>query len=187
MSDEQQSPTASSHTTSQRAAAAQGSILVETATRVHYGDETSAGQEAHAISSSRTALSTSERPRIIRWKRPTPRPLETSSARFVVHELWEGVVEEVGSTYFAAQLVSRTLPDTFEQAEIYISEVSPADLPLVRAGAVFYWAIGYADGPTGQRTNSSSIRFRRLPQIHPDDVDDDPWLSSAEDAWRASS
>jgi hypothetical protein len=59
--------------------------------------------------------------------------------------------------------VDKTKGGPEEEAEIPLEELSPHDLPLVRAGAVFYWTIGYRDSVTGQRTRQSSIVFRRLP------------------------
>ncbi len=47
--------------------------------------------------------------------------------------------------------------------EILLSEISDEDLQLIDVGAVFYWNIGYQTNPSGSRTRSSIIRFRRLP------------------------
>lgn len=76
---------------------------------------------------------------------------------------WEGVVSEVYDDYFVASLRDRERLTPDEYAEIFLSEVSEEDLPLVRPGNVFYWNIGYYDSPDGQRRRSSAIRFRRLP------------------------
>ncbi|MER8013329.1 hypothetical protein [Streptomyces griseoluteus] len=102
-----------------------------------------------------------------------------------MHESWEGVVEEVFSTYFLAQLASQTMPEVHEWAEIRIEEVSPADLELLREGAIFYWSIGYRDLPSGQRVRASIIRFRRLPPLSTDSTTS--WVNSVSDSWLTSS
>jgi hypothetical protein len=86
---------------------------------------------------------------------------------FIVMEYWEGVVDEIFDTYFRAHILSLTTPEGDEVAEVYRTEVSPADEPLLRPGAVFYWTIGYEDAPSGQRKRQSFLRFRRLPPISP--------------------
>lgn len=96
-------------------------------------------------------------------------------------ESWEGVVEEVFDTYFLARIISLTRADGDEIAEIYASEVSPSDRPLLREGAIFYWTIGYEDTPSGQRKRQSFLRFRRLPPIaasnHETTCREDEWLT----------
>lgn len=120
--------------------------------------------------------------RSYRVKRLAPvEPHPRGAARFVLHEMWEGVVEEVCATYFVAQLTSKTLQDTHEVAEIYTSEVSRSDEHLLRSGAVFYWSVGYHEHESGQRVRSSMIRFRRLPAVSP--IKKDQWIESVEEAW----
>jgi hypothetical protein len=121
----------------------------------------------------------------VRIKRPAPRRIPMTRARFILHEMWEGVVEEIYDTYFVGQLVSKTISNTYEVAEIYRSEISPADASLLRRGAVFYWTIGYEERPSGQRYRSSMIRFRRLPPTSP--IKTDTWIASAEETWLTSS
>lgn len=122
----------------------------------------------------------------VRAKRRLPATSRRSNrARFVLHEMWEGVVEEVFDTYFVADLESKTLYGTREVAEIYTCEVSLADRELLRPGAVFYWSIGYEDRPSGQRVRSSILRFRRLPPL-PRPAND-PWIEAVRDQWLTSS
>jgi hypothetical protein len=100
------------------------------------------------------------------------RPLPGQAKRFSnfrVLESWEGVVEEVFDTYFLAHIVSLTTADGDEVVEVNRSEISPSDEELLREGAVFYWAIGYEDTPSGQRKRQSFLRFRRLPPLSTDD------------------
>jgi hypothetical protein len=78
-------------------------------------------------------------------------------------ERWEGVVLEVGQDAFRARLVDLDRKARDEEAEIFLTEVSEEDRPLLELGAVFYWSIGYHTDRSGQITRSSLIRFRRLP------------------------
>lgn len=132
------------------------------------------------LESSPSPQSRRMRPRL----RPTPVRARTQG-QFQVHESWEGVVEEIFSTYFVAQLVSRTMATQAEIAEILLEEVSPGDRELLVEGAVFYWAIGYRDSPSGQRTRTSVLRFRRLPQLQKGETD--TWVDSVCEAWLKSS
>lgn len=83
--------------------------------------------------------------------------------RFELHQKWECVVDKVKGKNFTA--ITRDLstpgnPD--ERVTLAFADVNDEDRHLVVAGAVFYWSIGYAVSPAGQRTRSSLIRFRRL-------------------------
>ena len=85
-------------------------------------------------------------------------------SRYTLLRNWEGYVEEVREDSFIARLID--LNDQGQQdqeAEIYRSEVTDDDQPLLEPGAVFYWMLGYRDGPNGQRSRVSEVRFRRLP------------------------
>ena len=91
--------------------------------------------------------------------------------RFVALQKWEGIVTSVTDDAFVAQLRDLKNPgEPIEEAEIYRSELSADDIPLLTPGAVFYWSIGYLDSRFGQRTKQSSIRFRRLPAWTPADL-----------------
>jgi hypothetical protein len=93
-------------------------------------------------------------------------PMRTASARrFEVLQQWEGVIKEVGGDYILADLRDLTDPHApMEEAEIYLDEISPADLPLLREGGVFYWTIGRERRKGGQICRVSEIRLRRLPK-----------------------
>lgn len=82
--------------------------------------------------------------------------------RFRSLQAWEGTVNLVGATMFTARLFDRARPGEEEAAEFELSEISEDDRPLVVAGSVFYWDVGYLDTPGGRRC-ASEIRFRRLP------------------------
>ncbi len=76
---------------------------------------------------------------------------------------WRGVVLKIYKDCFLCRLVDQDGNSPDEEAEILRSEISHEDLQLIDIGAVFYWSIGYQTNPSGSRTRSSIIRFRRLP------------------------
>jgi hypothetical protein len=90
-------------------------------------------------------------------KRPTMRP----TAVFMPSARWEGVVLERFSSYFTAEVIDLILNES-AYAEFGIDELSHDDIALCEPGALFYWAVGYRIAPTGQRSRSSVIIFRRL-------------------------
>ena len=132
-----------------------------------------------------SVLTTSATARTIREPRTVPPITVFPKSRFLLHESWEGVVEEVFSTYFSAQIVSSLDPERAEYAEIFIDEVSPMDLPLLIEGATFYWSIGYHESRGGQRTRSSILRLRRIPISA--EILRSEWADSVRDAWLRSS
>jgi hypothetical protein len=67
------------------------------------------------------------------------------------------------SDSIVVRLVDKTNQGPEEEAEILLDDISPDDLPLVQAGAVFYWAVGYYNSSARQRIRQSTIVFRRLP------------------------
>jgi hypothetical protein len=81
---------------------------------------------------------------------------------FVPLQKWEGFVIDVMEDTFTVRLSDLTRNNAEEVAEIPKEEVSEEDRVLIKAGALFYWNIGYLDRPSG-RQRSSMIRFRRLP------------------------
>jgi hypothetical protein len=84
--------------------------------------------------------------------------------RVIPLQKWEGMVISISGDSLIARLIDRTHPGPDEEVEFALEEVPPADLSLVKPGAIFYWNIAYVDdAKTGQRTRASSIRFRRLP------------------------
>lgn len=76
---------------------------------------------------------------------------------------WRGVVLKIYKDCFLCRLVDQDGNSPDEEAKILLSEISKEDLQLIDIGAVFYWSIGYQTNPSGTRTRSSIIRFRRLP------------------------
>ncbi len=53
-----------------------------------------------------------------------------------------------------------------------IEEISPSDRPLVKPGAVFYWAMTYRDEKDGTRRKAETIRFARQPILTERDIRD---------------
>lgn len=101
-----------------------------------------------------------------------------ADTRFISLQSWEGVVEEVFSTYFTALVVEPT--STVEEfAEIAMEEISPADRELLEPGARFYWSIGYQQNRFGQRTRSSVVRFRRVAPYQRDEQ----WAKTVGETW----
>jgi hypothetical protein len=97
-----------------------------------------------------------------------PRRPALGKRRFVPVYQWEGVVEEVNGGSFRARLVP------FEDGQHDTSRVEYADfeyddladeddLGRVAEGAVFYWTVGKSRNAAGTITNTSLVRFRRLP------------------------
>lgn len=85
--------------------------------------------------------------------------------RVRVLQQWEGVVTEVTSDSFFADL--QDLSDSsqpLEVVEIPIDEVSEDDRPLLVEGAIFYWSIGHETSAGGQLRRMSEIRLRRTPR-----------------------
>lgn len=146
---------------------------------------TYAGSMADSLEAARagnTTVTTNART-ILKPREVSPVVLSAKS-RFLLHESWEGVVEEVFSTYFSAQIVSSLDSDRAEYVEILVDEVSPADRPLLAEGSMFYWSIGYQESRDGQRTRSSILKFRRLPKL---DKSETKWVKTVRDAWLRSS
>lgn len=77
-------------------------------------------------------------------------------------ERWEGVVDEVQGNKIFVRLYSDATPDHHETAVLSTDDVDQDDRELLAPGGVFYWSIGYRDGPAGRET-ISVMRFRRLP------------------------
>jgi hypothetical protein len=84
--------------------------------------------------------------------------------RFRLLQQFEGIVESVEPVSFWARLLDLTNPEMpVEFAEIPLDEISESDLPLLVAGAVFYWSIGRETRIGGQICRTSEIRLRRTP------------------------
>lgn len=83
---------------------------------------------------------------------------------------WEGVVERVDGEAFYARLVpfeqGQPLTNRAEFAEFDFDELATkSDQKLVCEGAVFYWTLGRSQNAAGTVTNTSLLRFRRLPGV----------------------
>jgi hypothetical protein len=87
---------------------------------------------------------------------------------FVALYQWEGVVEEVNAEGFRARLVpiegSGADASRVEYADFAYDDLADeSDRDLVVTDAVFYWTIGKSRNAAGTTTNTSLVRFRRLP------------------------
>ncbi len=86
------------------------------------------------------------------------------NTQFRTLQKWEGYVIEVGAETFRAKVVALLGESSDMEADIYLEEIGEEDYALIKPGAVFYWSIGYLDGPSGRR-RESIIRFRRLKTV----------------------
>jgi hypothetical protein len=81
---------------------------------------------------------------------------------------WEGVVEEVSDSGFRGRLTpfdhGRPNLAQVEYADFDFRDLDdPSDRTLVQKDAVFYWTVGKSRNQAGTYTNTSLVRFRRLP------------------------
>lgn len=92
------------------------------------------------------------------------RTANTVTRRFKSVQNWEGNVKQLKDDSFVAVIVDKTTKSNpSEEVEIDFDDVSPDDRSLLRAGACFYWSVGYEEAPGVPRQRVSRIRFRRLP------------------------
>jgi hypothetical protein len=99
--------------------------------------------------------------------RPDPAPVDT----FVAIQNWQGTVVRILSDSFVGRLVNLSGDSPEEEAEFFVEDVAPGDMPLLQEGSVFYWSIGYRVTPYSQRFRSSTLRFRRLPTWTREDLE----------------
>jgi hypothetical protein len=93
-------------------------------------------------------------PRIVNLGRP--------GESFVAVQEWEGVVNEIRSDVFLADLVDITAQavEANELAEIPIADIQEKDRQWFRVGAIFRWVVGYHRTAGGTKTRGSRIHFR---------------------------
>jgi hypothetical protein len=94
-----------------------------------------------------------------------PRVFERAAdANFRALHQFEATVVEILDDEFVARTHDITTPNfADEQVTLPLEDVPPADLDLLKVGAVFYWLIGYETNDEGTRKRTSVLRFRRLP------------------------
>lgn len=91
--------------------------------------------------------------------------------RFKILKQWEGIVSEVTTDSFWAEITDANIGSRTEEiVELPLSEIDDADHCLLSPGAVFYWTIGYEDSPSG-RLRVSEIRLRRSPKWSQKQID----------------
>jgi len=99
---------------------------------------------------------------INRQRLTTPSP----PSQIKMLQQWECVIHEVSEECVSCEL--HDLTDSLcptEFAEIYVSEFSDFDRPLLEEGAVFYWSVGRETSKTGQVRRYSELRLRRMPPL----------------------
>lgn len=97
---------------------------------------------------------------------------QSGKLTFEVLHKWEGVVEEIAADHFLARLYDLKDDTTQEEVELLMKEVSPSDRDLVQVGAFFYLTIGYETKPSGQVQKVFRIRFKRVPPITEEEMDE---------------
>lgn len=77
---------------------------------------------------------------------------------------WEGTIVRLRGQTLIARLRNLDNPSSpLKTASIALDEVSDDDKAHAVVGSIFYWVIGYRIESYGQKSLTSSIRFRRLP------------------------
>lgn len=80
-----------------------------------------------------------------------------------IKQRWDGVVVDIQNDVLTVKLSDLTNRDNPEEIiELSIEEIEDRDRPLVEAGAMFLWHVGYRYGPKYPRERFSKISFRRL-------------------------
>lgn len=91
------------------------------------------------------------------------RPVSSQNS-FRLLQRWDGTVVSLDDDTFTAVIRDKTNPLNYdEEVTISFEEVPPEDHGLIMRGAIFYWSVGYSEGPGRPRERASRIRFRRLP------------------------
>lgn len=95
---------------------------------------------------------------------PKSRPLSRRAERKLKE--WEGYVVAVASDSFLARLsdISELSASEDIEAKIPLDEVDPAQIRLVKEGAVFRWVISYVSESGRPRYRNSVLMFRELPR-----------------------
>jgi hypothetical protein len=88
-----------------------------------------------------------------------------------VKHTWEGVVTSIGSDIFQAKIVPLGEVEPVLRGEFLIEEVSEDDRELLRVGALFYVVAGRFQVSRHHSQATSTIRFRRMPRIRPEDIE----------------
>jgi hypothetical protein len=101
---------------------------------------------------------------------PRIAPTDRAVEHLQVLGKWLGRVTDVGTDSFWAIISDQREPRPDEEVEIPIEELAPSDRPLLRAGTIFYWTIGYVDRLGGPRARQSLIRVQRRPGLTEEDL-----------------
>lgn len=120
-----------------------------------------------------TAAGTNELRRISSMIPAIPRSSPRVRDAFIPLQEWEGLVLEVRADGgFVARLtdVAAQGQSVEEEAEFPATEINDDDRPLVVAGAIFRWTVGFLRSSAGTRKRTSQVVFRRLPQWTKNDL-----------------
>ncbi len=81
---------------------------------------------------------------------------------FISHGKWIGEVIERNGETFKAQIGEHGERSYSKEVDFLVSEIGYDDRKFIRKGSVFYWSVGYFNGPSG-RSRESKVTFRLLP------------------------
>ncbi|MGR9106824.1 MAG: hypothetical protein ACU843_07825 [Gammaproteobacteria bacterium] len=91
----------------------------------------------------------------------------------LIKQRWSGVVLDSNNKELTARLEDLTNPENPDEIVVLsLEEIESADHPLIQAGAMFLWHIGYRYGTKYPRERFSKIRFRRLAHWTHDEIQD---------------
>lgn len=111
-----------------------------------------------------TQLANAEK--LIRPVRKNSVGLKLTGDRKVLMQQWECIVLQRDYDVVFCELHDLTVESNpTEYADVLLTEFNDYDLPLLGAGAVFYWSVGHLRRHTGQVKRFSEIRVRRMPKI----------------------
>lgn len=126
------------------------------------GDESSTSASVH---DSMAGSDVEEEVKVISL--PVFRSIGMSGESFGAMQEWEGIVTEIESDVFRAELIDLTAGEVEpnEFAEIPIADVQSEDMQRLKVGATFRWLVGYAKSATGTKTRGVRIHFREPPAL----------------------
>lgn len=112
-------------------------------------------------------------PELSRLLQAAPQPTAPApDAQVKVVDRWEGFVSSVSDDVFEGEFVKVGTTEPRLAAVFLLSEVDEDENELVRPGALFYLVSSRVRVSRNRWQPTSAIRFRRLPRVKPDDIED---------------
>jgi hypothetical protein len=100
------------------------------------------------------------RPKGLRLVAPQP---NTQMVSFVTEQRWQGYVTGISGGRFAAVVHEQTEGSDVEEVEFDIEDVAILMRDRIKAGAIFFWDVGFQIDPAGQRIRQSILSFPMIP------------------------